>query len=76
MQGVEAIGCEVIGLIPKQCILEAGHAYYRDKLSAVSNLEEDILEKGIAYLQLNAVKPFEPKEKILELNLAQHGLIM
>ncbi len=71
--GLELLGCEVVGLIPEACILEAGQA----ALAKVFTPEERemFIAAGIRYLKLDGVKPFNPQEKILEYVLAGKGLI-
>jgi glutamate formiminotransferase len=76
LHGLEPIGCEVIGLIPEVCVLEAG-----SKALAVGNWQlandvdrKKIIEVGIDYLGLDRVKPFIAEEKILEYALAKAGL--
>lgn len=64
-----AVGCEVIGLIPKECILAAGRT-----TAAASEGEAAMVAAGIAALRLNAVRPFDPEEKILEYALYKAGL--
>lgn len=75
--GVIPVGCEVVGLIPEACVLEAGN-----KKLAINNLtdtkgipQQDIIAAGIDYLGLDKVKPFNAGEKILEQVLANKGLI-
>lgn len=67
---VQATGCEVIGLLPEACVLEAGEAALQQGFSAV-----DALQAGISYLGLDQVKPFNPEEKILEYALRRAGLL-
>jgi glutamate formiminotransferase len=66
---VQLIGCEVVGLIPLTCVVEAGR--YARNTSIES--EEEYVKAGIEYLKLDAVKPFDPKQKILEYALAQQA---
>ncbi|KAA5537227.1 glutamate formimidoyltransferase [Taibaiella lutea] len=70
---VKPIGCEVVGLIPESCVLEAGGWNFTDDL-----LEENrkiLINAGIKYLGLDLVKPFNPDEKILEYALKKFQLI-
>jgi glutamate formiminotransferase/formiminotetrahydrofolate cyclodeaminase len=74
--GCEAIGCEVIGLIPKQCVLEAGILCAEKKgLDIAKSEERQLIAWGIEYLRLDQLKPFDPEEKILEYALARAGLM-
>lgn len=69
--GVSAIGCEVIGLIPEACVLEAGTYAY----NGASNQEKaQLIQLGIDYLGLDKIKPFNPQEKILEYALKNAGI--
>jgi glutamate formiminotransferase/formiminotetrahydrofolate cyclodeaminase len=72
--GVDLIGCEVVGLIPESCVLEAGGW---DLKTPIANVEErkDKVNAGIKYLGLDKVKPFNPEEKILEYALEKFQLI-
>jgi glutamate formiminotransferase len=71
--GVNPIGCEVVGLIPESCVLEAGGW----KLETLLTDQERhfFIEKGIQYLGLDKVKPFNPEEKILEYALQKVHLL-
>lgn len=76
---VQLSGSEVIGLIPEECILEAGRFSLNlqnknpEVTDSVSKLE--ILNEGIKYLQLNKIKPFNPQEKVLEYALLNAKLM-
>lgn len=71
--GVGLIGCEVVGLIPESCVLEAGGW---DLKTPIINIEEreSRLSAGIKYLGLDKVKPFNSGEKILEYALRKFQL--
>ena len=71
--GLEPVGCEVVGLIPEACVLEAGEMALGQSL--IPEQREMFLNAGIAYLKLDQVKPFDPQEKILEYALAREGLL-
>lgn len=71
--GLEPVGCEVVGLIPEVCVLEAGEAALGR--SFVPEERQRFLQAGIAYLKLDQVKPFDPREKVLEYALAREGLL-
>lgn len=66
-----AIGCEVIGLIPEECILEAGYfAAAQSKIKQIHSYEE-LITLGCEHMQFNRVRPFDPMEKILEYRLEE-----
>ncbi|WP_118972097.1 glutamate formimidoyltransferase [Taibaiella koreensis] len=70
--GVVPTGCEVVGLIPEACVLEAGAAALGKAIAETSR--EQVVAAGIGYLKLDGVKPFAPREKILEYVLEGVGL--
>lgn len=69
--GCSAIGCEVIGLIPEVCLLEAGLFATRQSQQLALLQREDFIHLGIKHLKLNAVRPFDPNQKILEYRLKE-----
>ncbi|MFT4063072.1 MAG: glutamate formimidoyltransferase [Edaphocola sp.] len=75
--GVQAIGCELVGLIPEACLLQAGQRLANTSADEVLDEEKkkQLVAAGIDYLKLDKVKPFDPQDKILEYNLAAKGII-
>ena len=72
--GCQAVGCEVIGLIPESCILEAGlHAL---KAEPHQTDKKELIQAGIEYLGLDKIKPFDPEQKILEYALKNAGIVI
>lgn len=72
LHGLEPVGCEVVGLIPEACVLEAGiEALGRD---FNPQQRAEFVQAGIDLLKLDRVKPFDPEEKILEYVLRKAGL--
>jgi glutamate formiminotransferase/formiminotetrahydrofolate cyclodeaminase len=58
--GIEATGSEVIGLVPKEALIEAG-AFYTS-----NNSEDNLVEAAIEHLGLSQLNKFEPEKKIIE----------
>ncbi|MDP6433573.1 MAG: hypothetical protein QGI15_04560, partial [Candidatus Scalindua sp.] len=58
--GVEATGSEIIGLVPKEALSEAGTFY------AGNNSEKELVEAAIENLGLSQLNKFEPGNKIIE----------
>jgi glutamate formiminotransferase/formiminotetrahydrofolate cyclodeaminase len=69
-RGIRVTGSELVGLVPKRTILEAGRHYLRSMERSPGVPEADIVHTAIRTLGLNEVSPFEPKEKIIEEILA------
>jgi len=55
--GVEATGSEVIGLIPKEALIEAG-VFYTD-----NNSDVNLVEAAMEHLGLSQLNRFEPEKK-------------
>lgn len=60
--GLQATGCELVGLAPLQALLAAGRRYTPTEKSPRA-----LLKAAAHGLNLNEVKPFDPKEQILEI---------
>ena len=58
--GLEATGSEIIGLVPKDALIEAG-AFYTG-----NNSEDNLIEAAIEHLGLSQLNKFEPEKKIIE----------
>ncbi len=64
--GYRIAGSEVIGLIPEACLLEAG-TFALMKSGQNREVENELkVHEAINYLGLNQLKPFDPREKVLE----------
>jgi glutamate formiminotransferase len=63
--GAAAMGSELIGLIPLNAILEAGQ-YFADKEEERVLSEDELLKFAVKGMGLDAVKPFDPKKRILD----------
>lgn len=72
--GTELIGCEVVGLIPEACVLEAGGWEVGSPIKKEAD-RAAFIQQGIDYLGLDKVKPFLPEGKILEYALKKAHLI-
>ncbi len=68
--GGEIIGSELIGLMPKSCLAEAGK-HFLSQNSAALSLEE----AGIRQLKLDALRSFSPDVQVLENRLRTVGLL-
>jgi glutamate formiminotransferase/formiminotetrahydrofolate cyclodeaminase len=64
--GIRVTGSELVGLIPKEALLQAG-AYYLKKQGKCPGVpEEDLIKAAVLSLGLNDVSPFDAKKKIIE----------
>jgi glutamate formiminotransferase/formiminotetrahydrofolate cyclodeaminase len=64
-RGVMVTGTEIIGLIPKRVLLEAGE-YYMAKHNTLCTSEDEIIDIAVKAMGLDDLKPFNPREKVIE----------
>jgi glutamate formiminotransferase/formiminotetrahydrofolate cyclodeaminase len=68
-RGLRVTGSEVVGMLPKKCLVEAGKYFLRKQNWSEGASEEDLIDIAIRSMGLNELKPFDPKEKIIELKM-------
>ena len=65
-RGLRVTGSELVGLIPREAILQAGR-YFLEKQGGTAGLPEPrLVDAAVRSLGLNDVKPFDPAERIIE----------
>ncbi len=69
--GLRVTGSELVGLVPKSALLEAGRHYQRRMGRSTGVPERALLHVAIRTLGLSEVKPFDPAERIIEYRLAR-----
>ncbi len=69
-RGLRVTGSELVGLVPLQAMIDAGKHYLRKQNRSVGIAEEEIIKIAIKSLGLDDLKPFNPKEKIIEYMLS------
>ncbi len=65
-RGLRVTGSELVGLIPKKAMIDAGKYFLCKQNRSVGISEEEIIRIAIKSLGLDDLKPFNPKEKIIE----------
>jgi glutamate formiminotransferase / formiminotetrahydrofolate cyclodeaminase len=65
-RGLRATGSELVGLVPKSALLEAGRHYLARMGRCVGVPEKALLHTAIRTLGLNEVKAFDPAERVIE----------
>lgn len=65
-RGLRVTGSELVGLIPKKAMLDAGKFYLKKQNRSVGVSESELIDIAIKSLGLNDLAPFKPKEKIIE----------
>ena len=65
-RGVRVTGTEIVGLVPKRALLEAGRYFLRKQRRSAGIAEEEIVRIAVKSMGLDDLKPFDPKEKVIE----------
>ncbi len=65
-RGIRVTGSELVGLIPLEAMLEAGRYFLRKQKRSVGVDRDELLKIAIKSMGLDDLKPFNPKEKIIE----------
>jgi glutamate formiminotransferase/formiminotetrahydrofolate cyclodeaminase len=68
-RGLRVTGSEVVGMLPKKCLVEAGKYFLRKQQWSEGASEEELIDIAIRSMGLNELKPFDPKERIIEFKM-------
>jgi glutamate formiminotransferase/formiminotetrahydrofolate cyclodeaminase len=72
-RGLRVTGSEVVGLLPKKCLIEAGKHYLRKQKWSEGASEEELIDIAVRSMGLNELKPFDPRERIIELKMESNA---
>ena len=65
-RGIRVTGTEIVGLVPKRALVEAGK-YFLEKQHRSTGIPEcDIIDIAIHSMGLSDLRPFNPREKVIE----------
>lgn len=65
-RGLRVTGAEIVGLVPKRAIIDAGKHYLRMQQRSLGIPESEIIKIAVKSMGLDDLKPFKPEEKIIE----------
>ena len=65
-RGLKVTGVEIVGLVPKRVLIDAGKFYLEKQQRSLGISEEEILKIAVKSMSLDDLKPFNPKEKVIE----------
>src|SRR3989449_8483949 len=68
-RGLRVTGSEIVGMVPKNCLLDAGRYFLRKQKWSEGASEEELIDMVTRSLGLSELKPFDPKEKVIELKI-------
>jgi glutamate formiminotransferase/formiminotetrahydrofolate cyclodeaminase len=66
LRGIRVTGTEIVGLLPKKALVEAGKYFLEKQHRSVGIPEEDIVKIAVKSMGLDDLKPFNPREKVIE----------
>ncbi len=65
-RGVRVTGTEIVGLVPKRTLIEAGRYFLEKQQRSTGISEDEIMKIAVKSMGLDDLKPFNPKEKVVE----------
>lgn len=65
-RGLRVTGTEIVGLVPKRALVEAGRYFLHKQHRSTGIAEEEIIRIAIKSMGLDDLKPFDPREKVIE----------
>jgi glutamate formiminotransferase/formiminotetrahydrofolate cyclodeaminase len=66
VRGLRVTGSELIGLIPKSALLEAGNYFLKKQQCSTAVPENEIIKTAIKSMGLDELTPFNPEERVIE----------
>jgi len=65
-RGIRVTGSELVGLVPKKALIDAGKYFLAKQQRSAGVSEQELIKIAVKSLGLDELKPFDPKEKIIE----------
>lgn len=68
-RGLRVTGSEIVGMVPKKSLIDAGRYFLRKQKWSEGASEEELIDMAVRSMGLSELKPFEPKEKVIEFKI-------
>src|SRR6266478_790128 len=68
-RGLRVTGSEIVGMVPKKSLIDAGRYFLRKQRCSEGASEEELMDIAIRSMGLGELKPFDPIEKVIELKI-------
>jgi glutamate formiminotransferase/formiminotetrahydrofolate cyclodeaminase len=65
-RGLRVTGTEIVGLVPRKSLIDAGCYFLRKQNRSTGIPEADIIKIAIKSMGLDDLRPFNPREKVIE----------
>ena len=69
-RGIRVTGTDIVGLVPKRAIIDAGKYFLRKQQRSVGIPEKEIIRMAVKSMGLDDLGEFRPEEKIIEYLIA------
>lgn len=69
-RGIRVTGTEIVGLVPKRALIEAGKYFLHKQQRSTGLPEEEIIRLAVKSMGLDELKEFKPEEKVIEYMIA------
>src|SRR5436309_12079791 len=68
-RGMRVTGSEIVGMVPKKSLVDAGRYFLRKQRWSEGVSEEELIDIAIRSMGLSELKPLDPQEKVIELKI-------
>ncbi|OLE50840.1 MAG: hypothetical protein AUG74_22275 [Bacteroidetes bacterium 13_1_20CM_4_60_6] len=68
-RGLRVTGSEIVGMVPKRCLTDAGRYFLRKQKWSEGVADEELIDIAVKSMGLSELRPFDPKEKVIELKI-------
>ena len=68
-RGLRVTGSEIVGMVPKKCLVDAGRYFLRKQKWSEGASDEELIDIAVRSMGLSELKPFDPREKIIEFKM-------
>src|SRR5438034_9045266 len=68
-RGLRVTGSEIVGMVPKRSLVDAGRYFLKKQQWSEGVSEEELIDIAVRSMGLGELKPFVPKEKVIELKI-------
>ena len=72
-RGVRVTGTEIVGLVPKRTLIDAGKHFLRKQQRSCGIPESEIIRIAIKSMGLDQLTPFDPEQKVIEYMIADRS---
>src|SRR5207247_7977995 len=68
-RGMRVTGSEIVGMVPKKCLVDAGRYFLHKQRWFEGVSEEELIDMAVRSMALSELKPFDPNEKVIEFKI-------